>query len=621
MSLAEAYVEPKSGDLLGEGRYRLDVTIGKGATALVWRAHDTVLGVDRAVKVLHTRFGASKSIRARLLAEARAMAKLRHPNILGVHDISFNGNVNYVIMDLADQGSLADWTDAHGPMPPDMAVAAMIQVLSALSAAHRHGIVHRDVKPQNILRDAQGTCLLADFGIARLAEDALRSTRTGVAMGSLAFMAPEQRLDARSVTEAADLYAAGTTLYNLLTTSNPVDLFAADPTSSRWSSLSPSLAEIIRRAVAYDPGARFASAPEMGEALVGVLPTLSTTATPAPKDLPRLGGDPADRALRATPPVVDLRARPRVVDQAVTLMFTVNSADDPSGSRPTPGTLLPESSLGSSNLDHPDDDALDSLPVELPPESERLALPPDLPPEPRSARIGRLLAVAVILLLAVAGGGWLSQRGTSSRPEAGTVATPAGPTDEATPAPTGAAGTGADAEQRPPDPPGPDAIAVAPEPVAVAAIGPEEGRSTGAGSAPRTASTPPTADTPSQGAPEAEVPTTPRPSGSSPVAGTWAGNVHSQRATLVLDGEGASISGRLTLKHPSTGIARTVSVVGAFDSAARRLQLEEQVDPEVDPTAGRYDATLSTDGMAMNGTYSAIRGSRTATIALRRSER
>ena len=160
------------------------------------------------------------------------MAQLQHPNVLPVLDIGSEGAHNYVVMALAEGGSVSD--KLRVGLSPREAVDVMLPILSALAAAHASGVVHRDVKPQNILLDGNDTPPLADFGIALIDRaDADRRTRTGVVMGSLAYTAPEQRLDARAVTAQADVYAAGTTLYALLTRRSPMDLFVAPLHSER----------------------------------------------------------------------------------------------------------------------------------------------------------------------------------------------------------------------------------------------------------------------------------------------------------------------------------------------------------------------------------------------------
>ncbi len=255
-------------EVLAAGRYRVGELLGEGGMARVYRAHDQELGVDRAVKIL-THAG-KKSIRQRLRNEARAMARLRHPNILGIHDVGQEGELDYIVMDLAPGGSLQDRVARGGPLPMGDAIAVTLKVLSALATAHAAGIVHRDVKPHNVLLDANDQPLLADFGIAMLAE-ADRSTKTGVAMGSLAFMPPEQRLDAAHVGPTADIYATGCTLFAVLTDDNPVDLFLAHASSERWAGVPEPLRKVVQTACAPHASDRYPTARDMADALLAVL--------------------------------------------------------------------------------------------------------------------------------------------------------------------------------------------------------------------------------------------------------------------------------------------------------------------------------------------------------------
>ena len=251
---------------LAGGRYKLEKVIGQGGFATVWRGYDSALGVHRAVKLLHPNLSSRTQFRERLRAEARTMARLAHPNVLTVHDIGEQDGQDWFVMDLVEGGSLGDWQQRGGPLPPGLAVGCAIQVLSALSAAHASGVVHRDVKPQNILLDADGRCRLADFGIALLeSEEMLRNTKTGATMGSLSYMAPEQRLSARSVGPSADLYAVGSTLYSLLTNANAIDLFTAAAGSARWGDVPECLRPILQRVTKHDPGARYQSAAELAQ--------------------------------------------------------------------------------------------------------------------------------------------------------------------------------------------------------------------------------------------------------------------------------------------------------------------------------------------------------------------
>lgn len=257
---------------LREGRYELREPIGKGGMASVFLAFDQELQTHRAIKVVTYESSADDPRRRRLRREARAMAQLCHPHVVQVFDIGSEGPVDYVVMELAPGGSLAEQLERLGPIPIQVAVGWALDVLSALSAAHAAGIVHRDVKPQNVLVDAMGRAMLADFGIALITDDEIRRTRTGVAMGSLAYMPPEQRLDAARVTHLADIYAVGSTLYRLLTHESAVDLFLADEQSPRWEGVPPDLAAVLRKACSDRPEHRYLSAAAFAEALAAWAP-------------------------------------------------------------------------------------------------------------------------------------------------------------------------------------------------------------------------------------------------------------------------------------------------------------------------------------------------------------
>lgn len=261
------------------GRYVLGRQLGRGGMAEVWAAEDKLLGVLRAVKILAPDTRTRRSLQRRLQAEARAMAQIAHPNVLRVYDVGSVAGHDYVVMDLAPGGSVSEQIGQEGVGVHD-ACRWTLQMLGALGAAHARGIIHRDVKPSNLLLDANGDALLSDFGIARFQEQAFSHTRSGIAMGTLMFMAPEQRIDARNVGPEADLYAAGASLYHLLTGETPVDLFAAAPDSARWREVPPAFVPFLQRATRHDPAARFPDAATMAAALAEIVATLPADATP-----------------------------------------------------------------------------------------------------------------------------------------------------------------------------------------------------------------------------------------------------------------------------------------------------------------------------------------------------
>src|SRR5690606_28193852 len=149
---------------LDGGRFVLTGTLGTGASASVFRATDTLLGVERAIKVLHPQGGGATSGRARLMGEARAMALIDHPHVLKIFDVGTDGDRAFVVMEIATGGNLATMVERDGPVAETVALKYGLQLLSGLAAAHAQGIVHRDVKPHNVLLDDRGVARLADFG-------------------------------------------------------------------------------------------------------------------------------------------------------------------------------------------------------------------------------------------------------------------------------------------------------------------------------------------------------------------------------------------------------------------------------------------------------------------------
>ena len=259
---------------LGNGRYRLIMPLGEGGMGTVWRAVDGMLGAERAIKILAPEMAAKAKIRQRFDNEARAMARLSHPNVVQIVDVGVDDGRPYMVMEVIDGGSAEDWCQRHGPMSPRLVCDVAIAVLNALEAAHAEGVVHRDVKPANVLLTSYGTVKLTDFGIAHVDDAAL--TRTGTVMGTWAFMAPEQKADAKSVDARSDVFAVGATIVALLTGEAPADLLAPESTAQLAATLPPTLAEIIRVATRLRPEDRYATAADMRAALRAVHADLPT---------------------------------------------------------------------------------------------------------------------------------------------------------------------------------------------------------------------------------------------------------------------------------------------------------------------------------------------------------
>jgi serine/threonine-protein kinase len=205
------------GGLRLDGRYQLITQIGAGGMSVVWHALDGVLERHVAVKVLAASLAADPAFPRRLLTEARAVATLSHPHITSVHDFGVHRSDNgqwtpYLVMELLD-GELLSNTLRRGPLPWQQAVAICAQLTSALQAAHDHGIVHRDVKPANVMLTRTGVKVL-DFGISAVIGE-VQTADSGVLFGTAAYLAPE-RLIGGQITAAADVYAAGLVLYQCL---------------------------------------------------------------------------------------------------------------------------------------------------------------------------------------------------------------------------------------------------------------------------------------------------------------------------------------------------------------------------------------------------------------------
>lgn len=329
------------------GRFIVEEELGAGTFARVHRATDTRTGLPCAVKLLNSK--AVREARQRFVAEVKVLARLRHPYILEVLSAGAVGDQGYLVTELAEGGSLLDLLRRGEHPTVDQTVVWAVQVLSALGAAHAEAIVHRDVKPSNILLDGRAGVRLADFGVAlQIAPDLMRLTRTGAALGTAIYMAPEQRLDARKVDHRADLYAVGTTLYRILTGLNPQDLFVAGLDSERWQRVPSRVRRPIWRATRLDPEERYPDAATMAEALIQALPEerrreLRATAgcDPAgfPAPAPSLLGKEADldglgSADSPAPPRVPLPA-PEPLAQQAPPPVAVEPAPSPEGVPPT----------------------------------------------------------------------------------------------------------------------------------------------------------------------------------------------------------------------------------------------------------------------------------------------
>src|SRR6188508_229710 len=197
------------------GRYRLDAQVGAGGMSTVYRAFDSTLERRVAIKLMHRDIAADSDQLERFRREARSVAQLSHPHIVGVIDAGEDDGRPYIVFEYVEGETLKERIRRMGSLPIDEAVAYAIEIARALGAAHARGIVHRDIKPQNVLIDEEGSAKVTDFGIARSMDDS-GLTAEGRVLGTTDYVSPEQALG-HDVNGQSDIYSLGIVLYEMLT--------------------------------------------------------------------------------------------------------------------------------------------------------------------------------------------------------------------------------------------------------------------------------------------------------------------------------------------------------------------------------------------------------------------
>jgi serine/threonine protein kinase len=282
------------------GRYLLETEVASGGMGTVWRARDEVLGRPVAVKVLHERLAGDPGILDRFRLEAVAAARLSHPNVVRVFDTGVDDGVCYIVMELFEGTTLDERLRATGPLPPADAARVIRGVLQGLAHAHREGVIHRDVKPANVLLDPTGLVKVTDFGIAKAAFATSDLTTTGDLLGTARYLAPEQ-VAGGEVDHRADLYATGIVLYECLTGRTPFEADTHIATATMRLSGDPrppgalrpgiprALESATMRALARSPEDRFQSAEEMNAAVGQAAPSREAgrAATASHQERPR----------------------------------------------------------------------------------------------------------------------------------------------------------------------------------------------------------------------------------------------------------------------------------------------------------------------------------------------
>ncbi|OMB79625.1 serine/threonine-protein kinase [Mycolicibacterium conceptionense] len=288
------------------GRYQLRGVLGRGGMAEVHDGWDTRLSRPVAVKLLYPALAADEVTRRRFENEARAAAALNHPNIVAIHDSGEDRGTPYIVMERLPGPTLADEISA-GPLSADRVRWVLTDLLGALTAAHDAGILHRDIKPGNVLITKSGAAKLADFGIAKT--DGAAHTRVGMVFGTANYLSP-QRITGQPASPSDDLYALGVLGYEALTRrlpferDNPVATMRAvldeplTPIGVLRPDVDPALIHVLERAMSRDPAYRFANAAEMRAALQPAPPAPAAPLPPTPPATLMLPPPPAPRRSR-----------------------------------------------------------------------------------------------------------------------------------------------------------------------------------------------------------------------------------------------------------------------------------------------------------------------------------
>ncbi|PFA68997.1 serine/threonine protein kinase [Bacillus sp. AFS015802] len=302
------------------GRYRIIKLIGGGGMANVYLAHDVILDREVAIKMLRIDFANEEEFIKRFQREAQSATSLAHPNIVSIYDVGEEDDLYYIVMEYVHGMTLKQYIQQHSPVRVDKAIDIMKQLTIAMSHAHQNHIVHRDIKPHNILLDEEGNVKITDFGIA-MALSATSITQTNSVLGSVHYLSPEQARGGMA-TKKSDIYSLGIVMFELLTGRLPFSgesavsialkhLQSETPSLKRWNPDIPqSVENIVLKATAKDPFRRYDSLEEMDE-------DLSTALDPDRMNEPKFAVPLDDEATKAIPVITDQKAYSNLDDTIV----------------------------------------------------------------------------------------------------------------------------------------------------------------------------------------------------------------------------------------------------------------------------------------------------------------
>jgi len=291
-----------------ERRYRVDAPLARGGMSSVYQGVDLRLDRPVAIKVMEPRFAGDRTFIDRFELEARAAARLHHPNVVAVHDQGVDSDQVYLVMELVAGGTLRDLLRANGPLPMPLAFSVLEPMLAALAAAHRAGLVHRDVKPENVLIGKGGVVKVADFGLVRAMASA-STTSADLILGTVAYLSPEQ-VTTGAADPRSDVYSAGVVLYEMLTGAPPYSADTAlsvayrhvnddvPPPSEALPGLPPAVDDLVLRATRRDPALRPSDAAAFLTELASTRASLGIGPVPVP--VPQVERPPAPVAFAET---------------------------------------------------------------------------------------------------------------------------------------------------------------------------------------------------------------------------------------------------------------------------------------------------------------------------------
>ena len=363
-------------------RYVLEESIASGGMATVWRARDDVLARPVAVKILHPHFAEDDAFVERFRREAFSAAGLAHPHIVSIYDTGSERSPedgverHFIVMEFCAGGTLAEFLEQEGPMDPAVACSIAAKVCDALAYAHRNDVIHRDIKPQNVLLTDHNSLKVADFGIAKAAFTKSDITATGAILGTVTYLSPEQ-VTGRDPGPQSDIYSAGVLLYELLTGRPPFEAETpiatamahartpAPPPRAIRAGVPRPVESVVMKALAKEPGDRFATADEMATALRTIAPDPEATGVLDARDVetqehgPRVGA----RELRWLVPLLV------VIALAVVAAFAIPALieDEPDTGPTAPGNSSSAQTIEvrsvddfdplGDNSEHPDETA------------------------------------------------------------------------------------------------------------------------------------------------------------------------------------------------------------------------------------------------------------------------